>query len=223
MLKIPVYNLGAEKVGEQELNDKIFAKVVSEKLLDRLLGISLTKKRRAIAHTKNRGEVSATGKKPWKQKGTGRARVGSSGSPLWIGGGIAWGPRNDRNFFRRANKKMRKSAFAMIFGDYIAKEKLFVLDSLADFPKKTKEAAAFFKKLTGGAKKVLFIINNEQLEVAPSVVNIKGLELVLAGKMGINTAMSYDVVVISKAALMELEKSLEYTKKTKLPEKVKVK
>jgi len=105
MIKYQVYNQAGSPVGEYELNDKVFGLSVNESLLHQAVVTQMANMRKVIAHTKTRDEVSGSGKKPWKQKGTGRARIGSVRSPLWRSGGIVFGPSKDRNFKMELNKK----------------------------------------------------------------------------------------------------------------------
>jgi large subunit ribosomal protein L4 len=133
-----IYNQQAEKTGEIELNSKIFGKKVSESLVHQAVVAQMANQRQVLAHTKTKGEVRGGGKKPWKQKGTGRARVGSSRSPLWRGGGITFGPRNDRNFSLKINQKMKQSALFMALSDKLADNKMIILDKVEMKEYKTK-------------------------------------------------------------------------------------
>ncbi|MFA5420997.1 MAG: 50S ribosomal protein L4, partial [Patescibacteria group bacterium] len=104
-VKINVYNQEAKVVGEVKLSDKVFALEANSDLIHQALVAQMSNERQVLAHTKTKAEVRGGGKKPWKQKGTGRARAGSSRSPIWVGGGVTFGPRKDRNFTKKINKK----------------------------------------------------------------------------------------------------------------------
>src|ERR1700733_2690032 len=113
-MKTSVYNQKGEVIGDVELNSKIFDVKPNQHLLAEAVRTQQSNSRQGTAHTKTRGEVSGGGKKPWKQKGTGRARAGSTRSPIWVGGGVAHGPRNDRAYDRKINKKAKAKAFLTI-------------------------------------------------------------------------------------------------------------
>src|SRR3989338_5603717 len=113
-METEVYNQEGQMAGKIELPDSVFGLPWNDDLVHQVIVSMQSNKRTPVAHTKNRGEVSGTGRKPWRQKGTGRARHGSRRSPIWIGGGVAHGPRNDRNFTKKINVKMMKKAFYTI-------------------------------------------------------------------------------------------------------------
>ncbi len=114
-MKADVYNLNNEVVGSVDLPDTVFGVRYNAALVKQVIDAQLANRRSPWAHTKTRGEVSGGGKKPWRQKGTGRARHGSTRSPIWVGGGVAHGPRNDRDYSQKVNKKMKQAAlFAAI-------------------------------------------------------------------------------------------------------------
>ena len=147
MIKYQVYNQQAEVVGDQELSQAVFGLTVNPALVHQAMVTQLANTRSVIADTKDRSEVSGGGKKPWKQKGTGRARAGSSRSPIWIGGGVTFGPTNDRNFTKKINKKMLGKAICMVFSDRVASHDLIIVDDLAVKDGKTKELKATIEKL----------------------------------------------------------------------------
>ena len=150
-LKIKVYNQAAESTKDLELNAKIFGVKANGGLLHQVAIAQQANARQVLAHTKDRSEVSGGGKKPWKQKGTGRARVGSSRSPIWIGGGITFGPTKNRNFKKKINQKMKQKALFMALSDKLATNSLVILDNLEFTEFKTKK---FNTLLTSLEKKV---------------------------------------------------------------------
>lgn len=151
-LKIKVYNQAAEPVKELELAAHIFAVEPNPELLHQALVAQMNNSRQVLAHTKDRSEVSGGGKKPWKQKGTGRARVGSSRSPIWIGGGVTFGPTSDRNFKQKINQKMKQKAMFMALSDRVKSGNLVIIDDLELSEYKTKK---FNELISGFEKKVL--------------------------------------------------------------------
>ena len=190
-LKIKVYNQSVEPVKDLELADKIFGVKASNELLHQAVIAQMANARQVLANTKDRSEVSGGGKKPWKQKGTGRARVGSSRSPIWIGGGVTFGPTKDRNFKQKINQKMKQKALFMALSDKLVNNSLVVLDNLEFAEYKTKQ---FNTLLTNLEKKVLLnerrniLIINEATEekakyssrnlVGVKVINLENINLV---------------------------------------------
>lgn len=190
-LKIKVYNQSVEPVKDLELADKIFGVKASNELLHQAVIAQMANARQVLANTLDRSEVRGGGKKPWKQKGTGRARVGSSRSPIWIGGGVTFGPTKDRNFKQKINQKMKQKALFMALSDKLVNNSLVVLDNLEFAEYKTKQ---FNTLLTNLEKKVLLndrrniLIINEATEekakyssrnlVGVKVINLENINLV---------------------------------------------
>ncbi|HTX86514.1 MAG TPA: 50S ribosomal protein L4 [Candidatus Nanoarchaeia archaeon] len=127
-MKLNIYNQNGEVKGQKELSDKIFAVKANTVLINEAVTAQLANMRQVLAHTKTRSEVRGGGKKPWRQKGTGRARAGSSRSPLWRGGGIIFGPDSDRNFSKKINKKAKQKAMFMVLSDKAANNALVILE-----------------------------------------------------------------------------------------------
>lgn len=142
-----VYNAAGEVVSQRTLVPEIFNVEVKEGLVHLAVVAQQANSRRVIADTKSRGEVRGGGKKPWKQKGTGRARHGSTRSPIWRGGGVTFGPRTDRNYSLKINKKAKKNALCMVLSDKAQQKNIILLDTDAFHAQKTKEALALLKKL----------------------------------------------------------------------------
>ena len=139
-MEATVYNQKGKEVTKMALPEAIFGVAWNSDLVSQVVNSMNTNSRVPVAHTKDRGDVSGGGKKPWQQKGTGRARHGSSRSPIWVGGGVAHGPRNEKNFDRKVNRKMKaKALYAVLSKKYSSGEILFV-DSLSFDTPKTKDA-----------------------------------------------------------------------------------
>ena len=135
-----VYNQSGKESGKVTLSEKVFGLSWNADLVHQVVTSMMSSARTPIAHTKNRGEVSGGGKKPWQQKGTGRARHGSIRSPLWVGGGVTHGPRNDKSYDRKVNKKMRAKALYTILSNKYKNGQVMFVDSLSFKAPKTKEA-----------------------------------------------------------------------------------
>jgi len=150
-IKVKVYNQKAETVGEINLSEKVFNLKINEALVHQALVTQMANQRQVLAHTKGRSEVKGGGRKPWRQKGTGRARAGSIRSPIWIGGGITFGPRKERNFKKKINKKMKQKAILMILTDRVKSHSLLVIDKLEAAEYKTK----IFAEILRGFEEIL--------------------------------------------------------------------
>src|SRR3989339_389516 len=129
-IEVKIYNQKAEETGNLTLKDKVFGVKLNETLVHQAAVTQAANNRQVLAHTKTRAEVRGGGKKPWKQKGTGRARAGSSRSPIWIGGGVTFGPLKERNFKKDINKKMKQKAMFMVISDRVASEAMAILDEV---------------------------------------------------------------------------------------------
>lgn len=209
-VKINVYNQKAENVGTLDLSEKVFKVALNNDLLHQAVTAQMANERQVLAHTKTKAEVSGGGKKPWKQKGTGRARVGSSRSPIWRGGGIIFGPRNDRNFKKQLPQKMKQKAMMMALSDKVENNSLVVLEKLEMPEFKTK---TFNEMLTNLEKKVLnndrrnvLVINDQKDEkVKYSGRNLKGVELINLENLNIVDVLKYKNLVLTSEAVKKLE------------------
>ncbi len=164
MPNIKIYNQKGEPVGDLKLSDKIFNVKINEALVHQAVVTQMANERQVLAHTKGRSEVRGGGKKPWKQKGTGRARAGSSRSPIWIGGGVTFGPTSARNFSKKINKKMKQKAMFMVLSDKVASGNLTVLDKLEIGEFKTKLFNDMLNNLLGDKQMTDDNKNNETTE-----------------------------------------------------------
>lgn len=150
-MKITVYTKEGKEKGSIEAPESIFGLKWNSDLVQQVVTSMESSSRTPVAHTKDRSEVRGGGKKPWQQKGTGRARHGSRRSPIWVGGGVAHGPRNEINRDRKVNKKMKAKALFTILSKKAADNEIIFVDSISFAEPKTKDASAIFKAL-GGVK-----------------------------------------------------------------------
>jgi len=210
-MKTNVYNQKGENVGEVELNPKIFEVKPNEHLLAEAVRVQLSNSRQGTSNTKTRGEVSGGGKKPWKQKGTGKARAGSTRSPIWRHGGITFGPRANRNWELKINKKAKTQALFMSLSDKAQDKQFIVIDQIALENPKTKEFIAMLKGLSAGlknlGKKQMLIIpkNDEKLSRATS--NLKSVNTVLANSLNLIDVITANSVLVLKDSLPVIEKT----------------
>lgn len=218
-METAIYNQTGKEVGKIKLPESIFGLKWNESLIHQVAVSMMGNERLPIAHTKTRGEVSGTGKKPWRQKGTGRARHGSRRSPIWVGGGVAHGPRNERDYSRKINKKMKtKALFVALSKKFKDGEIIFVSDFDFRAPK-TKEAknaltALAKNKEFGGlakSKNAAFVSLPEKNEnVSKSFRNFGNLEIGLLKDLNVLDLFKYKYLVVT-----DPEKSLEILKTKK--------
>lgn len=209
-MKIKVYNQSAEFAHDLELSDKIFNIPANKELLHQALVTQMANERQVLADTKDRSEVSGGGKKPWKQKGTGRARVGSSRSPIWRSGGVTFGPTNDRNFSKKINKKMKQKALFMALSDKVANNNLVILDSLQMTEFKTKKfnevLTAIESKILNNDRRNILVINESKDEkIRFSARNLKGVEIINLENINIVDLLKYKNLMLTEAAVKILE------------------
>lgn len=172
MKKVSVYNLEGKIVGEQELVSSFWDTKENAGLLHQVITSMEGNVRSSYAHTKTRGEVRGGGKKPWKQKGTGRARHGSSRSPIWIGGGITFGPRKERDYSRKINKTMSRAATTMLLANKAQNDRLVVVDSFVMNNPKTKMIDQILNKLPSGHKKTFVALPKSDKTINRSAANL---------------------------------------------------
>lgn len=218
MSNVKLYNQQAEVVGEQVLADKVFAVKLKQQLVHQAVITQQANERQVLANTLDRSEVRGGGKKPWKQKGTGRARSGSSRSPIWIGGGVTFGPLKDRNFTKKINKKMKQQALCMVLSDKVAGNSLIVLDKLEMPEFKTKNFNSFVTaietKVLNQEKKtrrsVLVVLDQKQAETFASGRNLAGVEVMNLNNINIVDLLRYKSVIMTAGCVKKLEET--YTK-----------
>lgn len=204
MPKVPVYNIEGNAAGDMALADALFAVKPNPGLLHEVVVGLRANARKPIANTKTRGQVSGGGKKPWKQKGTGRARQGSIRSPQWVGGGITFGPTSERNFSVKINKKTKKKALFMGLTDKVMNNKLFVLEAVNVSAPKTKVAALLFAKLPVD-RNALIVSPSSQPALMRMVRNLPNLKLVTAQSVNLLDVLTYRTVIFLKDAVPAFE------------------
>lgn len=206
MIKEKIYNWEAKDIGEIELNSKIFDIKINPVLVQQVVEAHMANRRVAIAHTKIMAEVRGGGKKPWKQKGTGRARHGSSRSPLWIGGGVTFGPRKDRNFEKKINKKMKQKALFMVLTDKLQNEKFKIVEDIVMDNKKTKDLILKIKNFNLSDKKVLITLKETNENIKDSAKNLKNIKIMPADSLNVYTLLNYEYLFLTKSAVEKINK-----------------
>ena len=167
-MEVSVYNQQGEQTGTVELPDGVFGLKWNADLVHQVVTSQAANRRSGTAHTKSRAEVRGGGRKPWRQKGTGRARHGSTRSPIWKGGGITHGPRTEKNYEKKINKKMAKKALGVVLSAKVRDHEIVVVESL-HFPEvKTKYAVQMLRKLANGHNELSDLNRNKSVLVALS-------------------------------------------------------
>ncbi len=206
MHTVPVYNQTGSKVGDVTLEDTLFNVKAKPLVVQQAIRTIQANRRQPIAHTKDRSDVRGGGKKPWRQKGTGRARHGSSRSPLWIGGGVTFGPTKERNFSLKMNRKAKRAALFMGLTDKAQDKKIVVLDTLSLPSIKTKMLADILKKLPV-KKTVLLILPSVDQAVIKSARNIPSLTTIQASSLNIEAILKHEYMLLPQASLDTLKKT----------------
>ncbi len=204
-MKTIVYNLEGKKVKDLELSEKVFNIPLNADLLHQVYVSMDANQRIAIAHTKGRGEVAGSGKKPWKQKGTGRARAGSVRSPIWRGGGIVFGPQKDRNFKKKINKKSNTRAILMALSEKLRSENLLVVDKLEAKNKKTKDIAGGLDNLKVKGSILINLAQGEKDNYL-YVRNIKKVKCLPIDNLNVLDIMNHKNLILSEESIKYLEK-----------------
>lgn len=205
-MKALVYNFEGKQTGEVELPAKLFEVPVNVGLVHEALRVIDSESRAPLAHTKTRGEVRGGGRKPWKQKGTGRARHGSIRSPIWKGGGVVFGPRKERNFVIAMNRKARQKALFMCLSDKATTEHIVFLENIPE-KVKTKEVGTLLKQLPLKGKKTLIALATDEKGMRLFVRNLKSVGVIGAANLNVKDLLAHANLVLSKKALVELQKT----------------
>jgi len=210
--EIAVYNQNGEKVGKVSLKPEIFAVEDKDELLTQVVLAILANQRQAKAKTKTRAEVRGGGKKPWRQKGTGRARAGSIRSPLWRGGGVVFGPTGEENYQKIIPKKMRQLALFYALSNKAKANEIVVLDKI-DFPRiKTKQVEEMLNKLPVKEGTFLYVYDKLNPKVFLSMNNLPYLKMVSLNSLNLIDVLNYQWLLLEKETLKKLEEKYTKTK-----------
>ena len=209
-LNMVIYNQEGKETGEMALPKEIFGLKANADLLAQAVRAQMANNRFSIAHAKDRSEVRGGGKKPWKQKGTGRARHASIRSPLWAGGGVTFGPRKERNFSVRINKKMKRQALLMVLSGKAKDGEIVILEDLKLTQPKTKEIATVIKNVAVGAKKELdrgaiIILPEKNEAVIRATRNLAKISTLGINSLNIVDLLSVKYLVMPKAAVEKIK------------------
>lgn len=215
VMQTDLYNQNWEKVGEVTLAEGAFGVKINQDLVYQVVTSQMSNRRQNIAHTKTRSEVRGGGKKPWKQKGTGRARHGSIRSPIWKGGGVTFGPSKDKIFKKKVNEKMARKATAVVLSEKLRGGSLLVLDNISLKNNKTKEMAEIIKNMTKAVKKikpndsVLLITTLSDEGIRRSSMNLSRVSVMEVRNINALDLLSSKYAVILKDAVSVIAQNLK--------------
>lgn len=196
-------NFKGEVIGDFQLSDAVFGAPVHVPAMHQVVVAHLANCRVGTHNTKDRGDVRGGGRKPWRQKHTGRARVGSTRSPLWVGGGVAHGP-HPRDYHQKVNKKVRRIALRSALSLKVIDERMLVLDRFDIDTPKTKVMLDFLSAVDGG-KKTLFVIHETNMAVVKSATNIPGTEVLHVDSVNVYDLLNHDQLIATPEAVRKLE------------------
>ena len=202
MANVSVYNIEGNEVGTLELNDAVFGVEVNEHLVHLAVVAQLANKRQGTQKAKTRSEVSGGGRKPWRQKGTGHARQGSTRAPQWTGGGVVFAP-TPRDYTIRLNKKEKRLALKSVLTNCVNENKFIVLDELKFDEIKTKKMQAVLDALN--VSKALVVLNENDTNVVKSASNIANIQTALTNTINVYDILKYNTVVVTKDAVKTIE------------------
>ncbi len=203
-MKVDSYNMKGEKKEKVELKEEVFGIQPNLPLVHQAYLTQLANMRVVLAHTKTRSEVRGGGRKPWRQKGTGRARAGSIRSPIFKGGGVVFGPRKERNFQKKLPKKALRLAIKSVLSDKLKEDKIKILSEF-DFKEfKTKKMLELLNNL-GIKDSVLFVLPERNLFVEKSIDNIPWAKFSLASQLNVFDLLKYDFLLTTKEGIKKIE------------------
>jgi len=200
-MKLPIYDQKGEEVGTTVLPKEVFDVSLNPDLVHQVVVSQMANRRQGSAHTKGRGEVRGGGRKPWRQKGTGRARAGSIRSPLWRGGGVTFGPSRDKVFKKKTNQKMRRRALLMVLSTKAKNNLLILLDNLKITESKTKAMAEILKKLPGQGKSTLIVLPGMDKNVILAARNLSGIGIRQAKDLNALDILQFKYLIMPKESV----------------------
>ncbi len=210
MAKISVFNSEGKEIEKLNLSETVFGVKRNDDLIHQVFTAISANRRQALAHTKNRGERAGSGIKPWRQKGTGRARVGSVRTPIWKKGGVAFGPRSDRNFSQKINKKMNAKAITMVLSGKLKDDEIKIIDKMEPAEKKTKAMVKILANLKIKGKTLLAFSQKEK-DLRILSRNINKSTNILTSQLNVADMLKSKYLLMSKESAEYLED--KYSKK----------
>jgi len=208
MITVPTYNIEGEKTGKIDLPESIFGVKINQDLIYQAVNAQTANSRYHLTHTKDRSEVRGGGRKPWRQKGTGRARHGSIRSPLWRGGGITFGPRKEELFERKINKKAKRKALFMALSSKVNDKELIILDELKISEPKTKIMSKILDNIFDKKpENVLIAVSKRDENIIRASRNILRTKTILANSLNVLDLLSFKYLLLDKEGIKVIEKT----------------
>jgi len=204
-MKVNIYNQQGEEKGTDQLPKDIFDIKMNTDLVHQVMTSQGVNRRQGTAHTKDRGDVRGGGKKPWRQKGTGRARHGSSRSPIWKGGGVTFGPRNERVYSHIIPKKTKRKALLMVLSSKVENKQLLLLEELKLTDGKTRQMVEILKKLPCYNKSTLIALSGMDKNIILATRNIPGVKTIQIKDINVLDILNSQYFVTTKSAIRVLE------------------
>lgn len=203
MPKVALYDMNGTQIGEVDLNDEVFGIEPNEAVLYDFVKMQLANKRAGTSSTKTRSEVRGGGRKPWRQKGTGRARVGSTRNPVWVKGGIAFGPK-PRDYSYKLPRKVRRLAMKSALSSKVLENNLILVSELAFDEPRTKEMVQVLASLNAAGKTLVVLADSDE-NVTKSARNIPGIKLLQADFINVYDLLNYETLLITRDAVSRVE------------------
>ena len=209
-MKIKLFDISAKLTGNITLPATVFESKISPQLIAQSIRVYLSNQRKAHPKTKNRSEVRGTTKKMWAQKGTGRARHGSAKAPIFVGGGVAHGPRGDQNYHLKLNKKMKKQALNSILSQFAQEKRIIAIEKFSSLPSKTRQAAQFITKLKkvnpilNKSKKIAIITATSPHNVTRAFSNLPYTNLLNVNSLSVYQLAKQKFLIFSQMAIKNL-------------------
>ncbi len=205
-MKVSLYNQKGDEIKKVDLPSEIFDIELNSDLVHQVVVAQMANSRKVIAHTKDRSEKRGGGRKPWRQKGTGRARHGSIRSPIWRGGGVTFGPTKDRNFSKKINKKMKKGALLMSLSSKVKEDEFVLLDKIELTEVKTKLINEMISNLGKKLKKdlnksLLIVLPKTDLKISRAVKNIPKIKTIRADSLNVLDILNYQYLIFFQDAI----------------------
>lgn len=202
-MKAEILDKNNDKVGTLDLPEKIFGAKWNPELVKQVLTVQLSNRHHPWAHTKDRSEVRGGGKKPWAQKHTGRSRHGSSRSPLWAGGGVTFGPRNEKDYSRKINVKMKQAALFSLLSKKLKDNDLKIMDAFSLAKPKTKEAITLLKNVFDSRSSTLIIPSKNNKNMKLGARNIPKANVISSNALNVYDALASKNVLFEKDSVLE--------------------
>lgn len=203
MPKVNLFNQAGEIISEVALNDAIFGITPNQQVIYDVVNAQLAALRQGTHKVKNRSEVRGGGKKPWRQKGTGRARQGSIRAPHWVGGGVSFAPK-PRDYSYKVPKKVKRLAIKSALSSKVLNDEIIVLDELSLDEPKTKEMSKILSNIKAG-KKALIVMDKKDMNVIKSARNIPNVQVVFVNTLNVYDILNFDSFIITKDAVRKVE------------------